>query len=151
MSIVNAIKNAFDKKKIKNDAEWEYPMYWAIDLHDVIIKSTYNSKDEKEREINPYAIDVLRALSENKNHKLILFTSSQDDYIENILKWLENKDIFFDYVNENPEVKSKGTLDVERKFYFDVLLEDKAGFDIDRDWTRVCILLLKYGVINLKI
>ena len=42
----------------------------------------------------------------------------------------------FDYFNENPEVKNTATGDFSMKIYFNVMIDDKAGFE-KSDWENV--------------
>jgi hypothetical protein len=69
--------------------------------------------------------------------KLILWTSSHRPVIDNALEFLRKKGIFFDYVNENPDIDNDKLCDFSDKFYFDVLLDDKAGFYPARDWPII--------------
>ena len=144
--ISTSVKIAFQKKADRNTGnEWEYPMYWAIDLHDVIIPGTY-TRNNDDREISATAIEVLRYLTNKDNMCLILFTSSYEDSVQDILDWLRKEyKIKFNYVNENPEVVSNGLLNVEQKMYFDILLEDKAGFEINTDWQEIKNALIDIG------
>lgn len=143
--IQKAIYNAFDKKLKRNHGEkWEYPMYWAIDLHDVIIPGSYTRNNDGKC-LFPNAHEVLKRLSGRKDMCLILFTSSHDDAVEEVLKWLKGYDIVFDYVNCNPECEDGELCCFQSKFYFDILLDDKAGFNGDVDWFNVAKTLVKVG------
>jgi hypothetical protein len=112
--------------------EW-YETYWAIDLHGTIIKSTYKGT---EVEYYPYAKPTLQLLSQRKDIKMILWTSSFPGEILEYLKRLEEDGIVFDHVNENPGISSKnGNFGYySDKFYFNVLIDDKAGFDPNIEW-----------------
>jgi len=137
MSIQSAVMRAFQKKWAGG---WEkYPqMYWAIDLHGVILRSTYTRKEDMSgQEIPPAAIRVLKFLSDQDNHCLILFTASMPDYLMSVENWFHNLGIHFKYVNHNADVKSEGYCNVDQKFYFDVLLDDKAGFEMNSDWDEI--------------
>jgi hypothetical protein len=76
---------------------------------------------------------------------LILYTSSHRDSIDDILSWLKKQGIVFDYVNCNPECEDNGLCCFRDKFYFDVMLEDKAGFNGDSDWTGIKGTLMELG------
>lgn len=131
----DAIKNAFNKKNSRGWDKWPR-LYVFIDLHDVIIPGTYTRNNDG-RLFYPYAEEVLKRMSENKKFCLILWTSSHKDSINDILAWLKSYGILFDYVNENPEVKSTDLLNVEAKEYFDLLFDDKAGFVGETDWLVI--------------
>ena len=141
--ITNAIKKSFDHAKAKN---WDCT-FWAIDIHDTIVKSNYK-RGEIPTEFYNYAKYVLRRLSDRPDIKLILFTCSHQVEIDQYLKLFEENGIHFDYVNENPEVKTDtdGYGNYDKKFYFNVLLDDKASFDPENDWRRIKSLLRKYPI-----
>lgn len=143
MSIGNAIIRSFEKKYAGG---WEhYPrMYWAIDLHGVILRSTYR-EGFGEQTLNEDCLEVLRWLSNRYNMVPILFTASTPEYIKDVIEWLESIGVYFEYVNSNPEVKSKGFCNVEDKFYFDILIDDKAGFELETDWKEVKTTLQSIG------
>jgi len=148
MSLKDAVVRAFDKKKNleKKDehGNWKYPMYWLIDLHDVIIPGTYTRNNEG-RQLYPMAKDVLAWLTRRNNMCIILWTSSHNDSISDICLWLKAHGIEFNYVNQNPEVKPNGLIDTSAKPYFDVLLDDKAGFDGMSDWKSIKDVLVELG------
>ena len=52
---------------------------------------------------------------------------------------LDENDIHFDYVNENPEIHALSSdpksSDFSDKFYFNVGIDDKFGFDPENDWV----------------
>lgn len=144
MALEHAIERAFEKKLKKGWDEW-HQMYWLVDLHDVIIPGTYTQNNEG-KELYPNAGDVLRWLTSRKDMCPILWTSSHDYAIDEITKWLLEHQIEFTYVNENPEVIGNDLLNVDRKLYFDVLLEDKAGFNGMTDWKVIKDVLDEMGI-----
>lgn len=117
--------------------EKNYPyMYWCVDLHDTIIKSTYSSEHESE-EFYPGAKEVLQYLSSRKDMVLILFTSSFPDKMVALMEQFRKFDINFKYLNANPECPNTPYGDFSRKFYYDILLDDKAGFIPEQDWIVI--------------
>jgi len=149
MSLKDAVIKSFDKKKRfekKNEnGNWKYPMYWAIDLHDVIIPGTYTLNNEG-KQMFPYAVEVLRWLTNRKDMAIILFTSGHFDPTLDIRKWLSKEyDINFDFINENPECPDNELCCFKGKFYFDILLEDKAGFIGETDWLAIKNTLIEIG------
>lgn len=132
--IVPYIRKMFDHSFSK---EW-YETYWAIDLHGTIIKPNYKDVTYP-AEYYPYAKKALQMLSKRPDIKLILFTSSFPREIEEYLKKFETDEIHFDAVNENPGISSQnGNFGYyEKKFYFNVMIEDKAGFDPETEWMQI--------------
>jgi hypothetical protein len=141
--IVKYIKKVFAHSFCK---EW-YETYWAFDLHGTIIRSTYKGT---EMIYYPYAQKVLQFLSKRPDIKMILWTCSFPNEIEEYIKRFEADGIHFDNVNENPGISSKhgnfGCYD--KKFYFNVLLDDKAGFSPEKDWKKLYFYLLDCQVTN---
>lgn len=133
--ISDAIKSAFSKKNVRGWDRWPR-MYWAIDLHDVIIPGTY-TRDNAGRHFYPKSKEVLQWLTDRKDMCIILYTSSHEDAIADIVKWLALNDIKVDYVNCNPECTDTNLCSFSGKFYFDVMLEDKAGFLGWTDWEEI--------------
>jgi len=126
------------------EKEW-FETYWAFDVHGVILKPNYR-KNHFHAEFYPYAKETLQLLSKRPDIILIMFTSSYPEEIQYYYKTFIENGIHFNYVNENPEIDSlKGNFGhYEKKFYFNVLFEDKAGFDPLTDWEPVYNLLKRY-------
>jgi hypothetical protein len=126
--IFDMFRKAYKKK-------W-YETYWAIDLHGTIIKPTYNGT---EVEYYHYAKECLQILSKRKDIKLILWTCSHPHEIKEYINTFIKDNIVFSYINENPEIVSNqgdyGYYD--DKFYFNILFDDKAGFDPEKDWETI--------------
>jgi hypothetical protein len=134
MSIIKSIKSAFRRANEKN---WP-TVYFAIDIHDTIVKGNYNA-DEIPTEFFPDAEKTLQTLTKRQDIKLILYTCSHPNEIEQYQEFFKSKGIIFDYVNCNPEVTTEigGYGNYDNKFYFNVLLDDKAGFDALNDWPII--------------
>jgi len=109
--------------------------YWAIDLHDTIFHGDYKVGSAGGT-YYPFAKEVLQYLTGLPDIVLILFTASIPSAVENALSRFEVDGIEFKYVNENPEVSSD-MCSFASKFYFDVLLDDKGGFEGETDWFLI--------------
>ena len=108
-------------------------IYIAIDLHDTIIEGKYNLNNDGAN-FFPNSIEVLRNLSNRSDICLILWTSSYDIPIQISLDKLSEYDIDFNYINENPECPNTQLCNFDGKFYFNILIDDKAGWDGLTDW-----------------
>ena len=128
--------------------EW-YETYWAFDVHGVIIKPNYR-KDHLEATFYPYAKKTLQLLTKRKDIVLIMWTSSYPNELAFYKKVFKENNINFKYINENPEIdSSKGNFgDYSKKFYFNLLFEDKAGFIPESDWKPVYELMKIYETAN---
>ena len=135
MNIVKAFNSALVRAKAKN---WDY-IYILVDVHGTIFKPSY--LNEEKYEFYPYAKETLQLLSFFSKVKLILWTSSTDTAINDYNNVFSNNDIKFDYVNENPEVKRQltdpETLDLSSKYYFNIGIDDKFGFEPETDWKLI--------------
>jgi len=138
LTIKKLLEKTFEEKKKR---KWP-KLFWAIDLHATIISGVY-SKNNEGAVIAPDAIDVLKYLTEHPEHVLILWTSSYKEPIKNILDKLGKYGIKFDYVNKNPECPNTELCDFKGKFYFNILLDDKGFFEMDKDWTEIKQFLLE--------
>jgi hypothetical protein len=121
--------------KKKEERKWQY-IYILVDLHGVVLKSTYHSKNDLQF-IHPDAEKVLRYLSNHKDIILILWSSSHEKEIANVIEWLGNWGIYFKYINENPLEKNTEYADFSKKPYFSIGLDDKFGFDAEFDWSEL--------------
>lgn len=110
--------------------------YWAFDIHGTILKPNYK-RDKISREFYPQAKEVMQALSKRTDIVRILYTCSYPHEIEQYLSYFNEHGIHFDYINQNPEVSDGGYGYYQDKFYFNVLMDDKAGFDGETDWIAI--------------
>lgn len=130
--ITRAIENCLRNGKERG---WE-KTYWAFDIHGTILKPTYKPNDIS-REFYPDAIEVMQWLGNRKDIIKILYTCSYPHEIDQYIEHFKGHKIFFDYINENPDVADGGYGYYKDKFYFNVVLDDKAGFDGNSDWTEI--------------
>lgn len=142
MSIANSIINAY---RTMYDRKWD-KVYWAIDLHGVCLESTYESNTYKW--INKDVVAGLQAISARPESVIILWSSCYHAEFDGIIKFFKDENINVSYFNQNPEVPNTETGCFMDKFYFSVLLDDKAGFDPFTDWAEISHLL--YGKILSK-
>jgi hypothetical protein len=131
--IIKAIEKSFSEAKRKG---WD-KTFWAIDIHGTIIKPNYQAGNIP-KEFYPFAKETLQLISKRSDVCLILYTCSHPWEIVEYNKMFSENEINFKYVNENPEVETdpQGYGNYEKKMYFNVLFEDKAGFD-PADWQRI--------------
>lgn len=127
--------------QLMKERGWD-KIYFAIDFHDTIIESDY--EDTKKIIFAPFAEQVLKRMSNSSRIGLIAYTCSYPDEIERYLKFFRGFDIKFDFINENTEVQNNRLGCFDNKPYFNVLLENKAGFDMNSDWYIIDALLDKY-------
>ena len=136
-ALINAIRKAYAMKNVRR---WQR-IYWSIDLHDVIIEGKYN-KFNNGRELAPFCAEVFQILRSHDENCTILWTSSHGGPIIDMRSWLSARGVTFDYINANPECADNELCAFDRKFYFNILLDDKAGFDWRTDWKDIYDLLV---------
>lgn len=132
MNIIKAIEVAQKKKQER----WYEYLYWCIDVHGVILTPTYSLMNVNAK-FYPYAFETLQLLSRYKENKLILWTSSYKAIANNLIDSFDKDNIIFTYLNSNPDYKLTDLCDFTSKFYFDILLDDKAGFEGESDWKLI--------------
>jgi len=139
-TIINAYKNAIDKAKERN---WN-KIFVFSDIHDTIIRPNYKAGDIP-TEFFPFAKEALQMISKRKDMALGLYTCSHPHEINEYLSFFNSNGINFEHVNENKEVKTvpTGYGCYDKKPYFNILMEDKAGFDPDNDWELIIEFLNK--------
>lgn len=145
MSIVSRIKSSFNLMKKRN---WE-KIYVAVDIHEtVLVPSYYNTEKFK---YYPLAKKTLQMLSERKDVCLILWTSTWDDTANVIYRGhFQRNNINFPYINENPECTNNDLACFNKKFYFDVGIDDRCGFNAKYGWLPI-YLYLKWKKLKEKI
>ena len=133
-SILKWIIKMFNYSK---ERKW-YSVYFALDIHGVISKPDYR-KTIKEINYYPYAKETLQLLSKRDDIVMFLFTSSYSDEINKYMDIFKKDQIHFKYINENLEISdSNGSFGYyEKKPYFNVYFEDKAGFNPYIDWYPI--------------
>lgn len=141
----NLIHNMFNHSFKK---EW-YETYWAIDLHGTVLEPSYNLNN-REVSYYPYAKEVLQLLSNRDDIELIMWTSSYPNEIVEYNNQFRKDGILFNSINENAHISSKnGNFGFyEKKFYFNVLFDDKAAFNPLIEWEAIYKLLMYYDENN---
>lgn len=137
MSIVKAIDKAF---KTMQKRGWN-TVYFYFDIHETILYPDYNNTDPLK--FYPYAEEVLQHLSQRPDVKIGLFTCSYPEQIERYKQFFKEHGIIFEHANKNPDVKNTTYGYYKDKLYFNVLFEDKSGFDAEEDWFEVGKYFLK--------
>ena len=143
MSITTAFDRAYEKKEQRG---WDH-IYVFVDIHDTIFKSTYN-EEEKYSYYNR-AKEGLKMLSNRKDIVLGLWTSSYPSEIAKYLDKLSDDGIEFTLVNDNPMEKNTKYACFDKKPYFNVIIEDKAGFEPDDEWGDVVKAVRKRYLIEM--
>lgn len=142
MSLTKHIENVFKVYKPKRG--WN-TIYWLVDVHGCIIPGSWHKANDF-RFINEWCPLVLRWISEQPDQRLILWTSSHTTEAASIIEWLAEVGIHVDYFNHNPEEKDTEYADFSRKPYFNILIDDKAGFDPHTDWQNIRAVLIELGL-----
>lgn len=151
---MKSIVDMFTEALIRRRERGYKRFYIAVDLHGTIFRPSKITKMEYDKEENvffehisevgnglqlsyPFAVEVLRHLSSCSECCLILWTSSTEDNANMACALLKDSGITVSYVNENPECNGNEYSDFGVKFCFDILLDDKAGFEPETDWKAL--------------
>lgn len=128
--ITKAINRAYKLLETRDDT-----IFWCIDLHGVCLASNYISNEYAF--INEECLEALRLISNDKVSKVILWSSCYPSEYEHIINFFNQNDIRVDYFNENPLCWNTEYGNFDKKFYFSILLDDKAGFDPSVNWQEI--------------
>jgi len=145
MNLCN-LRNSF---RLKEERKWD-TLYVLLDVHGVIIPGSLHGDNEL-KFISDACIEVLRWFSSRKDIRIILWTSSYTKEITKIIEWLDKYNIEIDYVNFNPECINTAYADFRDKPYFNILIDDKSGFEPDKDWGELKMQLIGLGEWDRKI
>jgi len=160
---MKSISKVFEQALLRR-LDRNYPnLYVAVDLHGTILNPTQETKFEwkdggekpsesiysigvRKEEPYLYAFETLKLITRKFPYiKLILWTSGKPEKAKPfVIDLLINEGIRFWYINENPDFPGNNYTDFSKKFCFDVLLDDKAGFDPNTDWLELLNFLEKY-------
>jgi len=119
-----------------------YESFWLFDLHGTIIEPNHR-RGNCEVVYYPYAKEVLQILTNRQDIRTIIFTSSYPEELKGYDELFKKDGINFKYLNENPEIcEENGMFGYYKlKPYFDVMFEDKAGFNPNTEWELIYVLL----------
>jgi len=126
------IERTFRDRKVRR---WPN-IYFCIDLHDVILQGKYKLNNDAAGYF-PNCFNVLRQLNKHPDFVLILWTSGHIGPTAKVLEDLEKEGIHFKFVNENKDCPDDHLCNFSKKFYMNILLDDKAGFEGATDWFLV--------------
>lgn len=131
MSIVRAIDIALKSKEKRG---WD-KLYFFFDVHETILYPDWG-KNQPLR-FYEHSKEVLQYFSKREDISIALYTCSYPKEIKKYIKLFQDNNIEFEYVNKNPDVENTGYGYYEDKPYFNVLFDDKAGFDAEQDWKLI--------------
>ena len=137
MNLCN-IKKTFAEYKIKG---WDR-IFVLVDAHGTIIPSgqhddySFISEDAKE---------ILQWFSKRPEVRIILWTSSYPSEAESLTKWLLSHGIQVWYINENPEAKNTERAYFAKKLYYNIVVDDRSGFEPATDWAAIKQELISIG------
>ena len=131
MDITKSFDAAFKRMKERN---WE-KIYVLVDIHDTIFEACYYAKEEYKW--HPYAKKALDIMSHSQQISLILWSSTHHNVINEYLEFLKNNGIKFDFVNINTETNNTDLSCFDEKTYFNVGIDDKFGFEGEKDWKTI--------------
>ena len=120
--------------KRMEERDWD-KIYYFFDLHETVLYPDYDNKHPLR--LYPYAKEVLKYLSDREDISISIYTCSYPREIKKYVKFFKNKGIEFEYTNKNPDVENTSYGFYDDKPYFNVLFEDKAGFDAENDWIKI--------------
>lgn len=140
------IINAFNRAYIKFENNTLNVIYILIDIHGTVFPPLKDNKEDFT--FYPYAKEVLKLFTTINYIKIILWTGSSYELINKMINIFNENDIIFNFINENPDIiKSDETnyLNLPKKFYFSIGIDDRFGFNPETDWKRIYEYLKNKG------
>ena len=127
---------ALDKQWRKYLGRQDQFFYLAVDIHDTILESIHQP-GIKCHKFYKDAVECLQYLSKRSDIYMILYTSTHIVDLDYYLELFEKNNIIFDDLNNNKMIISDELSDYSQKFYFNYLIDDKAGFNAVEDWCQI--------------
>ena len=111
----------------------------ALDVHGTVFKPNYST--ELVMEFHDNAKRALQKLSKRKDVVMYLYTCSYDKYSEEYANELLSQGITV-YMTPKSAMDALGIKNTEfqcfdHKPYFNIILDDKAGFSPEADWIKI--------------
>tara|TARA_R110000765_G_scaffold317753_1_gene410146 strand:- start:1289 stop:1744 length:456 start_codon:yes stop_codon:yes gene_type:complete len=126
-SICKAIEAAYNKVLSR---KWD-TIYIALDLHETVFEPTYT---KGQFIFYPGVHQALKIMNEYKELKIIISSSLLDEDKVKVLEFFKLEGIEIFAINENPDESDTSYASFKEKYYFSILIDDKAGFDPLTDW-----------------
>ena len=131
---------------LKEERGWDH-IAIAVDLHGTVFKSTY--APGLATEYYPHAKECLQELTKRPEILMYMYTGTPEAlrYKYESVFFQHNIDIDVDAgaIMKKMNIKNNEFQNFNDKPYFNVLLEDKAGFDPMMDWLDI-LIYLKTGI-----
>jgi hypothetical protein len=131
MNISKSFDIAFQKMK---ERKWD-KIYVLVDIHDTILEACYHNKEE--HKWFPYAKEALEIMSHAQNISLILWSSTHPSILEEYVAFFKENGIKFNFVNKNTDEANTSLSCFDDKTYFNVGIDDKFGFEAEKDWKEI--------------
>ena len=131
MNILKTFDASFQKM---NERKWNH-IYVLVDIHDTILEACYHNKEEYKW--FPYAKEALEIMSYAQNISLILWSSTYGNLLDKYLEFFKENGINFEFVNKNTNEKNTELSCFDEKTYFNVGIDDKFGFEAEKDWKII--------------
>ena len=120
--IHNAIRKAYEQFESR---KWD-SIYFALDIHGTVADSDYHNVSSA---LYDTCIEPLQVISHLPEVKIILFSCCYEANYPAYFDLFAKNEIKITYFNENPDVQNTTTGCFDRKFYYNLIAEDKGGFD----------------------
>ena len=137
MNLCN-LKKTFADYKTKG---WDR-IFVLVDAHGTITPSGQHAEFTF---INEACKDVLKWFSNRSEVRLILWTSSYPREIFKIVSWLSSNGVQINYINRNPEAKDTPRACFDKQPYYNIVIDDRAGFEPETDWAEMKCQLIELG------
>ena len=106
----------------------------AVDFDGTIVENCFPEIGEE----RPFAVDVLKKFQKEQHHVLILWTVRNGEYLDEALKWCEERGLVFDAVNTHcfEEGESDSSAYFSCKVNAHLFIDDRNLGGVP-DWTTI--------------
>ena len=132
--MIQVFDKAFDLMKHRG---WD-KIAVAVDLHGTVFEPTYST--QLSTGFYAKAKETLQLMSKNPNIMMYMYTCSPQEAKAFYLEYFMSCDIAMTpwrLVQISMGLENNEFQNFDKKPYFNVLLDDKAGFDPSRDWVEL--------------
>lgn len=141
--IHNAIRHAYRQFE---ERQWD-KIYVALDIHGTVADSDYHHVSQQLYNI---ASGPLSEISHLPEVDIILYSCCYPEYYQEYIKLFSRYHVNIAGFNANSAVENTKTGCFDSKFYFNVLIDDKAGFDPSM-WPSVRDAFVTYRQFNRRV
>ncbi len=108
-------------------------MIIAVDFDGTIVTHEYPNIGSEV----PFATDVIKRLQRELGHQIILWTSREGKYLEEAVKWCQERGVSFYAINHNHPEEKEGDEGYTKKIIADIYIDDRNLNGGTPNWSEI--------------